>query len=938
MTHRIVTLATAFIIGIVLATGTGVEVPSWVLLGAATTGAAISIYLYWKEKGWREYRRPVIALAALLCGLPLGYWRTMQMLNTSSPGSLGQILESVEHRAPIAFDGTISKEPEIRGARQADLQLRVRRLRIGHQGKWIHVRPQDVLLRTYVVKSSSDTIVQEFKRLTHPDAYGYHVEVYTSHERLVDPANPGEFNMRRFLSQKDVVGRFRAYAARVTVREETRGNPIMELALAAKKSFLLTYKATMISPPSRLAAAATLGMRRAVEKVTFRGKDIAEMFRHAGVGHVLAVSGLHVSIVSVLLYSLLRLTGLRPRAFVPALILSLILFALLTGSRPSSVRAVIMNSVILIAHAYFQQGLRQATFMGLALSSLMILLSNPLLLFAPSFVLSFGAVLSLVVLSPPVNRWLGMLRGFSLIFFALWFALLLFTASVRIRYLLNPLMCLGFVGSLWFAVMAGGWLNSMFPRFWGFGVDRLPPTLRMFLAAQLSIQAGMMIPLSAWFFGRLPVAGVLVNLLAIPAIGVLVQMAMLTGVVGLIPVVGTYAALPFGAATTVIGEFFYWLAHLGSEMFPFPAVPKPTVRWMLLYYAALVVLLFLERAQPRFQSVVYKIWPTLRGKKAVLLSVRAVPILLCLVPLLTLVPAKQRVAGLTCLSAGSHPLVILVSEKREALIVNAGNKFSGGRMLFDAVREHGATQVDTAIVAGAAPGLGSEGLASLAAKMPVRKCFLPVAPADPARYLEELGDDYLVRKAAEGDRWAVQHAEAYTHLVDALAKHGADVKPHALFGAIDWENAHIRLLPPPSRLPGRYISRAKTAIVEMQIGATTWVIVSDSTPETLDDVLGRRQGPCHVLVLPGLVRRPQYESLMDRAVRHTRPSVVIVCGKYPMADFDIEEWAKEKGTFTLLVTGRDGAIRAEPLENGAVLLRAYGNGRVAYVRGEETRR
>ena len=102
MTHRIVILSAAFIAGIVLATTANVPVASWILLGAPATGAAVSLYLYKKERAWREYRRPVIALAALLCGLPLGYWRTMQKLDISSPGSLGQIIETVEHRTPIA--------------------------------------------------------------------------------------------------------------------------------------------------------------------------------------------------------------------------------------------------------------------------------------------------------------------------------------------------------------------------------------------------------------------------------------------------------------------------------------------------------------------------------------------------------------------------------------------------------------------------------------------------------------------------------------------------------------------------------------------------------------------------------------------------------------------------------------------------------------------
>ena len=756
MTLRVVSLALSYILGIALTAWTGFVAPPLVMLAFVLAGIALSAYLLATELRWKEWPRPVIALACVLCGLPLGCWRTSHHTGAPVPGTARHALAALDEGQAVTLRGHVVREPELRSAREGDLRIRVRAVRAAPGEPWVNVKPADVAVRIYALRNSAPEQQAAFNKILDPGTYGHYVELEGRYYPPSRPKNPGEFDAQRFLDQQDLAARFRCYVGRVTVLEETRGNLLGEVAFRAKRRFLVTYRHTIRAPASRLVAAATLGTRRAVEGVTFRDKEIVESFRHAGVGHVLAVSGLHVSVVCVLLYSLCRISGLRPKAFTPPLILFLVLFAILTGARPSSVRAVIMNSVILIAMAYLHCGLRRATFVGLALSSFFILLGNPLVLFAASFLLSFGAVLSLVLISPPVDRWLRRQRGYTLLFLGLWLTLLTTIVCKNVEAVLDPWNGAGLVGLFWCLLQLGAFLNNRSTRAWSIGLDRLPTALRLFFCAQLAIQAGMMIPLSAWFFGRFPVAGGIVNLLAIPAIGVLVQLGMLTGLVGLTPHVGLVLAAPFGAAATVVGHFFFELAHLATVLFPFPATPRPTPAWMLGYYAVLALLLSAGSWGPRLQAVGYRTWASSARLRNAARFIWAVPVMMMALPLANLGPRTERFERLICCSSGRYPLLTIFSRSHKSVLINSGSAFTGERLVFDVLRSHGAASVGDAVICGPQPWLGVEGLASLSPRMRVRRCHLPVVVDDPADYLEALKDPYLAKSAADGEGWRTE--------------------------------------------------------------------------------------------------------------------------------------------------------------------------------------
>lgn len=918
MMRRCIGLALGLIIGIVMAR-LHLQLATVLLAPVAAAGGLLSLLSLRDERRWRPWHPALVTAAALALALPPGYWRASAIIDTPGPGSVAHALAPLTTATRIGLRGHISREPELRIPGQLDLQLRVNEIRVGNTGDWQPVKRGEVRLRIFTLKGNSPDSHERLNVLAAPQAYGYRIEASADYRPVDDRLNPADFNFSGFLLQEGADASLRCHAARTTILESTRGNPLMELALAAKTDFLDTFKQTIRAPASRFAAAATLGTRRAVEHTNYLGRNIADTFRHAGVGHVLAVSGLHVSVIAILLFALFRMTGASPRLFVPPLITFLILFALLTGARPSSLRAVIMNSVILIAFAYFRCNFRAATAIGLSLSSFLILLLNPVVLFSPSFLLSFGAVLSLVMLTPPVDRFLRSLRGACLLVFIAWFVLLMAITISRIHWLANLPNTIALAALLWILLSAGTRLNQRFPRLWSIGTERVPNTVRLFVSAQLAIQIGMMIPLSAWFFGQFPVAGILVNLAAIPAIGILVQLGMLTGLIGLIPLVGPWLALPVGVAVTIVGEAFLLLAWLGAYAFPFPALPHPTPGWMLAYYGLLGLALIAEQQRHILLDRFYRLFARLPRR---LSRATAVLPLLLLLPLLAALPGRLAAPITTrvdILSAGNYPLVV-ISGSGTADLINAGARIEGECLLFDSIRSRGATRVRNVLLPSPDARAGIQGATALLGKMPIGTLHLPVLPAPAQTLTEAIGDAYLLDQARQGTSWARQYDTAFAALRTRAGEAGTRLAAIGSAPLADWRNLSLTPLPRLQEQPTRFASSAITPLLRARIHGLDWIIVTDTTPEA---VLTAIEGvpSCDVLVVPDLSHFRTYAKWLEHLLRNCPPRLLVVAGSRPLENRLVERLLPDG--CLLIQTGLDGAVSATFQPDGSTRLTTY---------------
>ena len=121
--------------------------------------------------------------------------------------------------------------------------------------------------------------------------------------------------------------------------------------------------------------------------------------KRTGVRHVVAVSGLHVSVLCVLL---LVLCGRRKNLAIFLCLPVMLLFVLMAGATPSAIRAAIMASLMLLAGVVHREYDPPT---ALAFAVLCILLGNPYAVRSLSFQLSVGSVAGIMAFSQRIFRY-----------------------------------------------------------------------------------------------------------------------------------------------------------------------------------------------------------------------------------------------------------------------------------------------------------------------------------------------------------------------------------------------------------------------------------------------------------------------------------------------------------------------------------------------------
>ncbi len=137
--------------------------------------------------------------------------------------------------------------------------------------------------------------------------------------------------------------------------------------------------------------------------------SLPDQLRRTGLSHIAVVSGMHLVILVQLVFSLAKYLK-APASFSALMaLLVVVFFILLTGGRPSVLRAGLMAGFGLIGALF---GRINHPGRGLVWAAVFLLLGNPLLLrWDIGFQLSFGAAWGLIHFSPWLKRWLFWLPG-----------------------------------------------------------------------------------------------------------------------------------------------------------------------------------------------------------------------------------------------------------------------------------------------------------------------------------------------------------------------------------------------------------------------------------------------------------------------------------------------------------------------------------------------
>lgn len=205
--------------------------------------------------------------------------------------------------------------------------------------------------------------------------------------------NPYQFDYSKYLEKQNVFHQIYTQENQIKIvqRHKTIDYYIENLRNNLSKSFEIHQ---FDSKTKAIIDALILGQRLELDKET-----IAD-YSNAGVIHILAISGLHISIIYFFIVFLLKpLKRVKFGAEIQLLIVLAILwlFALLTGLPASVTRAVTLFSFISIGN-YFNQP--KAIYNALAISAFLILLVKPNAIFDIGFQLSYAAVLSIVLFQP----------------------------------------------------------------------------------------------------------------------------------------------------------------------------------------------------------------------------------------------------------------------------------------------------------------------------------------------------------------------------------------------------------------------------------------------------------------------------------------------------------------------------------------------------------
>ncbi|MBT2656737.1 DNA internalization-related competence protein ComEC/Rec2 [Bacillus sp. ISL-18] len=249
---------------------------------------------------------------------------------------------------------------------------------------------EKVLLR-YQINS------EEEKRLLQSHSpYGCICQITGTLKKPAVAKNPNGFNYQRYLATKGIF-----WILNLQQSPLHHCKPIKSSPSAYVKQLRFTginyLEKNFPSEIAGLSAALIFGDTKILDP------ELLSDYQRTGIVHLLAISGLHVSLfIGMIFYIGLR-CGLT-RQFMTNFLLGLLpVYVLLTGSSPSVIRSALMIALILIAEKW-KHHLRLLTIDALSLAFLLYIFGSPMIIFDNGFQLSFLVSFAIILAAPKILK------------------------------------------------------------------------------------------------------------------------------------------------------------------------------------------------------------------------------------------------------------------------------------------------------------------------------------------------------------------------------------------------------------------------------------------------------------------------------------------------------------------------------------------------------
>lgn len=447
----LVALVVAWLVGILLESL--VTLSFWPLLIFA--GAAGMLAVCARRVGLTLRRARWLALGLLLLACAaLGAAR----LSLANPVGDAAAVSAYIGRGAVIIRGEVGAEPDLRN-RSVLLEVDASSLSLDNGHTWRDVH-------------GSVAVTVPGPNSPYAPEYGDSVEVRGVLEPVRDSPVPAPSSST--LPVAAPTGIFAAMTLpRLTIVERGGGNPLLAWFYALRQRLAQAISLALPEPEGSLLIGILLGLK------TSALRDQYALFQQSGTVHLVVTSGFKVTVLSGLLaVCATRLLG-RRWAIVP-LLLGIVAYAILCGAGPAAQRAGIMGALLVIAP---RMGRTYNFYTALAFAALVMSALSPYVLWDVGFQLSLLGTLGIVLLTPILAGWLGLLLDH----------------------------------------VPGGKLST--------------ELFCVTLAAQIAT-----LPIQIIIFRQISLVAPLTNLLVVPLLGILLAMGVLVGVGGLLlPIAGAWA-------------------------------------------------------------------------------------------------------------------------------------------------------------------------------------------------------------------------------------------------------------------------------------------------------------------------------------------------------------------------------------------------------------
>jgi competence protein ComEC len=305
---------------------------------------------------------------------------------TLSPArKLAEVLDG--NRDGVVVRGVVLGDPRISHSGSVSFPMRISELRDQEDGKIITDAPLMVQVRWY----------------GKIPVYGDLVTFQGVPDRPSDPRNPGEMNYRRWLERHAIYTRISVDPAMPgSIQSGGHGNLLMAFAIRSRHRMeeILSTDLDGASEVRGVIEGICLGVTEHAPE------GFTDDFRFTGTMHLFAVSGLHVGMLAVILWFVLKAFRVPRIWAVLVTIPALFFYVLVTGMKMGSIRSATMAAILLAGLAICRRSPLINTLAAAAFFQLCVDTND---LFSAGWQFSYSVVFAIILISPRLEdmlcRW-----------------------------------------------------------------------------------------------------------------------------------------------------------------------------------------------------------------------------------------------------------------------------------------------------------------------------------------------------------------------------------------------------------------------------------------------------------------------------------------------------------------------------------------------------